>query len=149
MSIETLAAALGEAIAGRRTEQDFAELLAGHPEAAEFVEQTLGTALARQDWDAVDLLLPVCTEHPEPGYAQVLADILDRQCLEISNRQLVAALTAIASPVALPALERALERTTAPHPDWVPDTTGDRQAVEFRDACTQAIAAITTREEHI
>ncbi|WP_328332168.1 MULTISPECIES: hypothetical protein [unclassified Streptomyces] len=141
-NLDVLADALTDAIAGRRTVAELIDVCSSSAVAGGYLARTLRTSLVRQDWDAIEALVAVCIAQPLECCAEPLADILDRQCLEISNQDVVTALTAIASPVAVPALRRAVNRTSAPHAHWEPGGAGAAEAQRMRDACANALAVI-------
>lgn len=120
------------------------ELAATEP-GRRFVVAELTRCLPIQDWDAIETLLPVCRERPDASYAAPLAAILDRQSLEISNSLVIEALGRTGSSDAEPALRRALERTSVPHPDWKPDRAGLEEADGLRGRCEEALRALEHR----
>jgi HEAT repeat protein len=136
------APALTAAIAGRLAVEDFVRSCAGWPNSPELIAEALRSGLARQDWDAVDILAVACAAQPDDRFVEPLADILDRQCLEISNTAVVAALVATGSPAAVPALSRALDRTVTPSPHWAPRDDGADELGEFRRGCAAGIAIL-------
>ena len=116
--------------------------LASTESGREFVAGELTRCLPIQDWDAIEVLLPVCRERPDASYAVPLAAILDRQSLEISNSLVIDALGRTGSRDAEPALRRALERTSVPRPDWKPDRAGLEEADGLRSRCEEALHAL-------
>jgi hypothetical protein len=136
--------ALSDVVAGRGSAEALSRLSTA-PGAEELVEETLTQALQRQDWDVVEALLPVCRSAPHQRYVAPLSAILDRECLEISNGLLVEVLGSIGTPEVVPALRRALVRTSVPQADWAPDAQGGKQADELRSRCAAVLAAIESR----
>lgn len=116
------------------------------PGVEELIARTLVVGLERQDWDAVEALLPICVAAPDRHYIDPLAAILDRECLEISNLLVLEALAAIDGPEVLPTIRRAHTRTCVPRPDWAPDAAGGEQAQEMRDRCAAILARRTEGE---
>ena len=136
--------ALSAAVSGREVEEELIHLsrVAG---GEDLVAEALERGLRRQDWDAVEALLPVCWSAPSPRYVAPLSAILDRQCLEISNGLLIEALARIESPEALPALQRAHARISVPEADWAPDAPGHERAEQMRGRCTAIARALEAR----
>jgi hypothetical protein len=144
----SLAASLADVVAGRRTPAQFTQDYDADPQATAFVAEALRRALTRQDWDAVDALLPTCVARPDTRFVAPLCEILDRQCLEISNSQVVAALAAAGDAAATPALTRAMSRTSPPGPDWAPQGSGGDEAALLRQHCAEAISLIASRADN-
>jgi len=142
--------ALSDVVAGRGSSEELSRLSTATG-AEELVAETLTRALQTQDWDVVEALLPICRAAPHQRYVAPLSAILDRECLEISNSLLVEVLGSIGTPEVVPALRRALTRTSVPQADWAPDAQGGMQADELRSRCAAVLAAIESRaaaDEH-
>jgi hypothetical protein len=141
---ETWSRELSAVVAGRGDAEALSRLSTAAG-AEDLVEAALTRALQTQDWDVVEALLPVCRSAPHQCYVAPLSAILDRECLEISNGLLVEVLGVIGTPEVVPALRRALLRTSVPQADWAPDVQGGKQAAELRSHCAEVLAAIEGR----
>jgi hypothetical protein len=136
---------LAAVIAGRAEVEELI-FRSDFPGSEKLIADELRVGLERQDWDAVEALLPVCAAAPDRGYVAPLIAILDRECLEISNLTLLKALAVIGDPGALPAIRRAYERTCVPGPDWAPGHASSVPEDPVRDFCAAILQNQTERE---
>ena len=133
--------ALSAVVAGRRDGRDLVAV-AESLGAEELIAGALADALQIQDWDVVEALIPVCKALPDRRYVGPLSDILDRQCLEISNDAVVEVLGLIGVPDAIPAVRRAHARRSVPSPHWAPSPEGEQQAEDLRSRCANVLARL-------
>ena len=134
--------ALSDVVAGRRDAGELIAVAESTTGAEALIATALVHALQIQDWDVVEALIPVCKALPDRRYVGPLSDILDRECLAISNGAVVEVLGLIGAPDAIPALRRALGRKSVPSPHWAASAEGEKEAEDLRSRCASVLVRL-------